>query len=117
MSGDVRRWLEVRLGAVPDSFVSWIERYAEGDGGVESPSRDGARPSGGPEAGLSRELGDRGVRALRDALERPGRDREAAFRLLAADAYLTWACEAAVEREEPEAALRGLLDRVAAEWE
>lgn len=117
MSGAVQRWLEVRSGAVPDSFVRWVERYGEVPEEVDSRSGGEDRPSVAPGAGLCRELGIRGVRALGEALERPGRDREAAFRLLAADAYLTWACEAAVELGEPETALRGLLDRVAAEWE
>lgn len=118
MRRDVRSWLGARLGAVPDSFVPWIERYGkvpeEGEGG----RADGGPPPDGTGGGVSQELGTRGVRALREALERSGRDREAAFRLLAADAFLTWACEAAVElEEEPRPALRQLLDRVAAEWE
>jgi hypothetical protein len=39
----------------------------------------------------------------------PGRVRESAFRLLEADALLTYACEAALEAEDPEAALRRVL--------
>jgi hypothetical protein len=38
-----------------------------------------------------------------------GRVRESAFRLLEADALITYACEAALEREDPEAALRRIL--------
>lgn len=92
----MRRWLEVRLDEAPDPFVPWLERY--------DASEDGA-----PRAVLE----ERGVRALRDAMARPGRDREAAFRLLAADGYLTYACEAVLDLDEPEPALRELLRRVA----
>ena len=35
--------------------------------------------------------------------------RESAFRLLEADALLTYACEAAVEAKDPDAALRRIL--------
>jgi hypothetical protein len=41
---------------------------------------------------------------------RPGRVRESAFHLLAADALFTYACEAALEGEDPEAALRLVLE-------
>jgi len=43
------------------------------------------------------------------ARARPGRVRESAFRLLEADALLTYACEAALESGDPEAALRRIL--------
>jgi hypothetical protein len=46
---------------------------------------------------------------LTAARARPGRVRESAFRLLEADALITYACEAALEREDPEAALRQVL--------
>jgi len=46
---------------------------------------------------------------LDDARSRPGRIRENAFHLLAADALLTYACEAALESEDPEAALLRIL--------
>ncbi len=41
---------------------------------------------------------------------RPGRDRGAAFELLAADALLTYACEAALEADDPDAALSALIE-------
>jgi hypothetical protein len=37
--------------------------------------------------------------ARREAVSRPGRDREAAFALLAGDALMTYACEASAEEE------------------
>jgi hypothetical protein len=40
----------------------------------------------------------------------PGRVRENAFHLLAADALLTYACEAALESDDPEAALLRSLE-------
>jgi hypothetical protein len=49
------------------------------------------------------------LRALREALARPGRDREAAFALLAADGLLTHAVERYADTEDPETALRVLL--------
>jgi len=56
-------------------------------------------------AALSAEGGSR----LAAARARLGRVRESAFRLLEADALITYACEAALEREDPEAALRQVL--------
>ena len=46
---------------------------------------------------------------LADARSRPGRVRASAFRLLEADALVTYACEAALETEDPEGALRRIL--------
>lgn len=50
-----------------------------------------------------------GRERLEQALAHPGRDRRSAFRLLEADALFTYACEAALEAEDPEAALRRIL--------
>ena len=49
--------------------------------------------------------------ALDAALSLPGHQREGAFHLLAADALFTYACEAALEAEDAEGALRNILDR------
>ena len=46
---------------------------------------------------------------LTAAASRPGRVRESAFHLLTADALVTYACEAALEADDPVAALEGLL--------
>ena len=54
-------------------------------------------------------LTDAGLRRLSEARARPGRVRESAFRLLEADALLTYACEAALESEDPQGALRHIL--------
>jgi hypothetical protein len=53
-----------------------------------------------------------GLLHLEEAVTRPGRDREAAYRLLAADALITYGCEAASEAADIRAALREVLGRV-----
>lgn len=59
--------------------------------------------------GLSEALSDVARLRLRQAIERPGRVRESAFRLLEADALFTYACEAALDAEDAEAALADIL--------
>lgn len=44
------------------------------------------------------------------ARARPGRVRESAFELLVADALITYACEAALESEDPTTALGSLFE-------
>ncbi|HET9949797.1 MAG TPA: hypothetical protein VFQ22_12810 [Longimicrobiales bacterium] len=64
------------------------------------------RVDGGPTAeALARAARER----LDAARARPGRVRESAFRLLEADALLTYACEAALESEDPDAELGRVL--------
>jgi hypothetical protein len=55
-----------------------------------------------------------GRETLSRALERPGRDREAAFLLLTADALTTYACEAAAGAADPVGELRIVLARLEA---
>jgi hypothetical protein len=50
-------------------------------------------------------------RALQDACAGRG-ERRGAYRLLAADAYLTWACELALEEDDPAPRLRDIVARV-----
>lgn len=52
------------------------------------------------------------IAALQAAVERPGRNREGAFALLAADALLTRACEEAAQAADPEAQLLAILERL-----
>jgi hypothetical protein len=54
------------------------------------------------------------MRALQEALRRPGRDREGAFALLAADGLLTYAVEDLASSSDPEWAFSALLAEVAA---
>jgi len=71
-------WLRDREPGIPGPFLPHL--LESGDGG--------------PGAGGLLELG---AEALERALERPAWNHEAAYRLLAADAYLTYACEAVVQ--------------------
>lgn len=50
-----------------------------------------------------------GAAALDRALENPGRVRSSAFELLTADALITYACEAALETDDPEGAIESLV--------
>jgi hypothetical protein len=60
-------------------------------------------------APVSRALLEVGLDRLDSARAQLGRVRESAFRLLEADALLTYACEAALESEDPRAELRRIL--------
>jgi hypothetical protein len=63
----------------------------------------------GSGVGLDAALSAAGSARLAEARARPGRVRDSAFRLLEADALITYACEAALETEDPPAALRRVL--------
>jgi hypothetical protein len=58
---------------------------------------------------LSEALACAGRVRLEAALSRPGRVRESAFELLASDALVTYACEAALESPDPVSALEHLF--------
>ncbi len=73
-------------------ILEWVNRFA----GVE------------PDVGGSTAM-EGAHRALAEALTRPGRDREGAYALLAADALLTWATEDAAHADDPAAVLEGVL--------
>jgi hypothetical protein len=62
--------------------------------------------------GLVEALAEAGLDRLRSARDATGRVRESAFRLLEADALLTYACEAALESEAPPEELRRILSAV-----
>jgi len=55
-----------------------------------------------------------GLSELDSARSAAGRVRSSAFHLLAADALLTYACEAALEGDDPQAVLVGILRQAAA---
>lgn len=86
-----------RTPPAPPALAEWMERF-----GGASPGADGEA------------LWTAALRALEEALARPGRSRDGAYALLAADALLTYAVEDAVDLDDPEAALEELLRRVAA---
>jgi hypothetical protein len=87
---EFRRWLSTRKPAVPESFLSHL--LGEGPGSLD--------PWG---------LAGRGEGALQRVLEAPGRVRAAAFHLLVADAFLTWACEAMAREPDGGLALESLV--------
>lgn len=82
--------LENRIPAPPAEVVIWMERF----GGEEG------------------EIADRAMKALAAALERPGRSRDGAYALLAADGLLTYAVEDTALAPDPELALRELIEKV-----
>lgn len=98
MSGGARAWLAARAPAVPQALRAAVERELAGAGAGGDPVS---------------ELADSGCRALRRAVASPGRSRETAMLLLAADALLTYACEAAADADDVAVALTGVLDGVA----
>jgi hypothetical protein len=92
----VRSWLAERRPPPPGPLARWL---------------DGVELSGDtvPEA-----LVYGGLRELSRARAEPGRVRKSAFHLLAADALITYGCEAALETEAPAVELQRILGLVAA---
>jgi hypothetical protein len=86
-------WLQSRDPRIPVPFLPHL--LENGDG-----------PSG------ALDLAALGTDALTRALERPGRNREAAFHLLVADAFFTYACETLLPEGDVQAGLEGLLERL-----
>ena len=92
-------WLSTRTPPAPDELKSWL-------------IVDDSSGSGGGGTSLTGSLVKAGLRHLEEAVARPGRDRQAAYRLLAADALITYACEAASEAADVQAALGGIFSRI-----
>lgn len=90
----LQAWLATRTPSVPGAFRVWMR-----PGHPDDPASVEA---------LAREAEE----ALDRALAPAGRPRRGAFDLLAADGFLTYACEAALEEEDPADALDGLLRRL-----
>jgi hypothetical protein len=87
---DLRRWLEDRTPAPPEALALSVP----------------------PVEGDPAELSTReGMRLLARAVAGEG-ERRGAYDLLAADALLTYACEAAARAADPEAALLRILENV-----
>ena len=91
-------WLEARRPPAPEGLAAWL-----------GPRVDGAEPAGGAEGDVGATLRARAFAALDRARTAPGRSRDSAWWLLAADALLTYACEAALEGNDPDACLERLL--------
>ena len=95
-------WLAARTPPAPNELKAWLKIPDDGadfDGGAASVP--GCLVAGG-------------LAHLDEAVARPGRDREAAYQLLAADALITYSCEAASEAADVRGALREVLVRVSA---
>ncbi len=91
--GDLKSWIAERQPPVPGNFGQWMEPEM------------GDAPAGADA------LAGEALRALARALDPLDRPRGGAFDLLAADGFLTWACEAAIQSEDPDAALARLIER------
>ncbi len=87
------RWLEHRVPRPPKSLIPSLATAREADSVTEA-------------------LISEGCERMRRASERLGQVRESAFHLLAADALVTYACEAALEAEDPAEALSVTLRAV-----
>ena len=81
---------------VPPELVEWMKRFGGMAGDTEQ-----------------QDFGEAALRALKVSLARPGRDREAAYALLAADGLMTQAVERLAASEDPEAGLRALVESIA----
>ena len=86
-------WLEGRHPPPPEDLLAQLE----GDARVREDEDAVAELLAAARAALGR------------ALDQPGRVRAAAFDLLASDAWVTYACEAALESGDPDAELDRLV--------
>ena len=105
---DVARWVDRREPSAPRSLTEQLRELLRSD-----PAAARARRPGDGEA-ETREVLDVvrsvGRERLAAAIDRPGRVRATAFDLLATDALITYACEAALEVDDVD----GALARIAA---
>jgi hypothetical protein len=89
----VRLWLEARRSEMPAALRPWVQ-------------------AGPDEGDVVDALTHAALASLDAALALPPRSRRAAFRLLAADALLTYACEAAADEPDARGRLEGILARL-----
>jgi hypothetical protein len=94
-------WIASRTPPVPTAFRPSVV--------PTSPRREVPTPEAAVEA-----LVDEAHVALGRALAREPQDRDGAFDLLAADAFATWAAEAALDVDDPETALLDLARTLSA---
>lgn len=87
----VAQWIERRQPPVPSGFAPFVAPSA-------------------PDVPASAAAFVAETRAALGRMERSTELRKGAFHLLAADGFVTWACERALEEESPMDALRGVLD-------
>ena len=93
----LQAWLDTRRPAVPDGLRECLKVDRDLPLSVSA-------------------LADLGIAALDRAAVSERLDRHAAFQLLAADAFLTYACEAAVGEPDVVSQLHLILDRCEAAW-
>jgi len=99
-------WLDGRRPPPPPDLDAELSRDFD-----PVPRDAGGRREKTPGGDVLHEALLRAARArLDESRARPGRVRESAFVLLAADALITYACEAALESDDPEAALGRLFE-------
>jgi len=91
-----RSWLVERTPPPPEPLRRWLDGVELSDDAVLDALVHG------------------GLLELGRARAEPGRVRKSAFHLLAADALITYACEAALERDAPAVELRRIVGLVAA---
>ena len=84
-------WLRDREPRIPEPFLPLLLEEGAGSAGSE-------------------DLLAQGTEALRRVLERPGRNRESAFHLLTADAFLTYSCEAVVREGDVSGGLEKVFE-------
>ena len=87
----LRDWLRARVPDLPPPLTTLL-------------MEEGAEEIVDPDLLHVRALG-----RLQRSLDSPGRNRQAAYHLLAGDAFLTYACEALAREPEPGVALEDLL--------
>ena len=92
---DPMGWLATREPPPPKELGAWLRIDPV----------EGKTMAGVLSAAAAEELGE--------ALARPGRSREGAYHLLAADALMTYACEAAAEAPDLEMRLSAMLAALA----
>lgn len=92
---EAEKFLAGRRPAPPQALAAWLEAGTLGEG---EPLQL---------------LAGAALRELSLARRSPGRVRRSAYHLLAADALLTYACEAALGQAEPVPALEALLAQAA----
>lgn len=85
-----RLWLEARQPEMPDVLRPWVRADSDDEEVVGA-------------------LTDAALASLGAALNLPAGSRQAAFRLLAADALLTYACEAAADGPDVRNRLAGIF--------
>ena len=95
---------------MPREFVTRLAHTLEEASAHTSSAGAGTSPAGLPDPEV---LLDVAMTALGRALDPEGRERGGAFDLLAADAFATWAAEAGLDRDDPDAWLQEMMGRFA----